>query len=177
MKTLKATVVAFFLFLLFPTSALAICPVCTVAVAAGLGLSRWLGIDDSVSGIWIGGLILSSSFWLIDWLEKKNFKKPSFYYKFRYKNLATIALMYALVILPLWPSGIIGHPFNTIAGMDKLLFGILVGSGAFLVGMWADKKVRKIKGKQLFSFQKVAFPVASLAIASLVVYFYGGYLY
>jgi len=85
--------------------------------------------------------------------------------------------MYGLVILPLWPAGIVGHPLNTIAGIDKLIFGIIVGSGAFLLAMWADKKVRKFKGKQLFPFQKVAFPVAGLVIVSLIVYFYGGYLY
>lgn len=38
---------------------MAICPVCTVAVGTDVGLCRWLGIDDVLSGIWIGGLIIS----------------------------------------------------------------------------------------------------------------------
>ncbi|KKU63742.1 MAG: hypothetical protein UX88_C0023G0019 [Candidatus Woesebacteria bacterium GW2011_GWC2_47_16] len=62
------------IFLLSPKTALAVCPVCTVAVGAGLGVSRWLGIDDSVSGIWVGGLVVSLSFWFADWLTKKNLK-------------------------------------------------------------------------------------------------------
>src|SRR3990172_4136169 len=57
-------------------SALAVCPVCTVAVGAGLGISRALGIDDTVTSVWIGGLILSMSFWLIDWLKKKKTEFP-----------------------------------------------------------------------------------------------------
>jgi len=151
-------------------AAYAICPVCTVAVAAGLGLSRYLGIDDAVSSIWIGGLILSVSFWSIDWLGKKKVN-------FKYLNLLVIAFWYALTLIPLQLTGIMGHPFNTIRGVDKILFGTAVGSVFFLLGMWADKKVREKRGKQLFAFQKVVFPVTALAIISLVMYFYGGYLY
>ena len=155
---------------MFPSSAAAVCPVCTIAVGAGLGISRWLGIDDAVSGVWVGGIILSSTFWLIDWLDKKQFKSLSFYYSFQYKKWLIAFAMYALVIIPLFTSGIIGHPFNTILGIDKLIFGTAVGSFAFLAGMYLDKKVREVKGKQLFSFQKVAFPLGTLIIASLILF-------
>ena len=57
--------------LLMALPAKAVCPVCTVAVVAGLGLSRWLGIDDSVSGLWIGAVTVSISMWTINWLHKK----------------------------------------------------------------------------------------------------------
>ncbi len=159
---------------LIPTSTVyAVCPICTVAVGAGLGLSRYLGIDDTISGIWVGGLILSSSFWLIDWIEKKRKKILNT----NYQLLTTIS-MYALVLIPLWYGKIIGDPFNTIlVGIDKLIFGTTLGSLTFLLGMWVDKKVRKIKGKQLFIYQKVVFPIASLVIASLLIYYWGGYLY
>ena len=157
-------------FSLFTREAHAVCPVCTIAVGAGLGISRWLGIDDAVSGVWVGGIILSSSFWLIDWLEKKKFKSLSLYYKFQYKKWLVVTAMYAIVIIPLFTSDIIGHPFNTIFGIDKLVFGTAVGSAAFLVGMYTDKKIREIKGKQLFNFQKVAFPLGALIIASLILF-------
>jgi len=170
-KLILSTLALFFVhYSLFPASASAICPVCTIAVGAGLGISRWLGIDDTVSGVWVGGIILSSSFWFLDWLEKKNFKSLSLYYKFQYKKWLVTLLMYALVIVPLITSGIIGHPFNTILGIDKLIFGTAIGSISFLAGMWLDKKAREAKGKQLFSFQKVAFPVGALIIASLVLF-------
>ncbi len=161
-----------YLLLLHSKEAHAVCPVCTVAVGAGLGLSRWLGIDDAVSSIWIGGLILSSSFWLIDWIGKKKNKTltPN------HQLLITI-LMYALVLVPLWYSKIIGHPLNTILGIDKIIFGTGLGSVMFLFGVWLDKRVRKVYGKQLFKFQKVVFPLLSLVLTSLIVYYYGGYLY
>jgi hypothetical protein len=34
-----------------------VCPVCTIAVAGGVGLCRYLGIDDLISGSWIGALL------------------------------------------------------------------------------------------------------------------------
>lgn len=164
------------LILALPKTVYAVCPICTVAVGAGLGLSRYLGIDDVISGFWVGGLIMSLSFWLSDWATKKWPKKL--------KNTGngkliffSILFWYAITFIPLWMSGIIGHPFNTILGMDKLIFGSINGSLIFLLAIWADKKVRKIKGKQLIQFQKVIFPLFALALISLIVYFYGGYLY
>lgn len=155
---------------LFAQTVYAVCPICTVAVGAGLGLSRWLGIDDAVSGVWVGGIVLSSSFWLIDWLEKKNFKNLLFYYKIKYKNWLVVALMYFIVLVPLWTSQMIGHPFNTILGVDKLVFGTVIGSLAFLSGMYLDKRVREVKGKQFFNFQKVAFPLGALILASVLLF-------
>ncbi len=114
------------------------CPVCTLAVGAGLGLSRYLGIDDMVSGIWAGALVISISFWLTDWLKKKNYKFPIY---------LSVIFWTALTYIPLWKAGIIGHPFNVIWGIDKLIFGSIIGAATFLLAVYADKKVRKIKEK------------------------------
>ena len=169
-KIFSAILVFGFLQAVFTKAAYAVCPICTVAVAAGLGLSRYLGIDDAVSSLWIGGIILSVSFWSIDWLTKKKIN-------FKYRNILVFIFWYGLTLIPLQLTGIMGHPFNTVLGIDKILFGTAVGSVFFLLGIWADKKVREKRGKQLFAFQKVVFPVVALAIISLVIYFYGGYLY
>jgi hypothetical protein len=171
-KRMKKVIIAlglFFLlstyYLLHATVSYAVCPVCTIAVGAGLGLSRWLGIDDTVSGLWVGGLILSSSLWLIDWINKK---KPNIL-NTKY-NIPIILLMYAIVFIPLWLGKTIGHPYNRILGIDKLVFGTIVGSLVFLGAVWLDKKVRTVKGHQLFSYQRVVFPVVSLVIASVLMY-------
>ena len=37
--------------LLLPFITKAVCPVCTVAIASGVGLCRYLGIDDLISGL------------------------------------------------------------------------------------------------------------------------------
>lgn len=142
------------------------CQICTVTVIAGLGISRLLGIDDTVASLWIGGLILSLTFVTIDWIDKK-------WPKFKIKRLQTalFALMYLLVLLPLKLNGSIGIPGNTFWGVDKIILGVMAGSVFFLIGIWVDKKIRKMRGKQLFKFQKVALPVISLIIASVLFYF------
>ena len=58
------------LFVLIPVVASAVCPVCTVAVGAGLEGARLLGVDDVITGIWAGGLTLSLTLWTISWLKK-----------------------------------------------------------------------------------------------------------
>lgn len=152
-------------FYLLPSTVYAICPVCTIAVGAGLGLSRYFGIDDTISGLWVGGLILSTALWTADWLHKRGLKL-----KIRIINIVSVVLFYAITIIPLFYSGIIGHPYNTIYGIDRLLFGTIIGSLIFILALNLDKMVRKINGRQLFIYQKVIFPVSGLIIFSLIFY-------
>ena len=79
--------------------------------------------------------------------------------------------MYALTFLPLWYGKYIGRSNNTLWGIDKILFGTFAGSIAFMIGKWADQKVREKKGKQLFVYQKVVFPILTLIIASVTLHF------
>lgn len=142
------------------------CPVCTVTVIAGLGISRFFGIDDLITSIWIGAFILSFTFVMIDWIIKKWPKSQATRF-----TVPIVALMYLLVILPLKWNGSIGITGNSLWGVDKIILGILAGSVVFLIGAWADKYERKIKGKILFPFQKVVFPVLGLIITSTIFYF------
>ncbi len=144
--------------------ALAVCPVCTIAVGAGIGLSRWLGIDDTITGLWIGGLTISLTIWTINWLRKKNIK---------FKGLDSLIVLgyYALTILPLYFSKIIGHPYNTFWGLDKLLLGIALGSIFFFLGVWTYNLIKQKRGKAHFPFQKVVMPIFPLVILSIIFYF------
>ena len=90
--------------------------------------------------------------------------------KIKYQKWTVTVLMYILVFLPLGMTGIIGHPFNTILGIDKLIFGTIIGSLVFLFSVWLDKKVRKVRGHQFFNYQKIIFPLIGLALISLVLY-------
>ncbi|MFA5878424.1 MAG: hypothetical protein WC845_03600 [Candidatus Staskawiczbacteria bacterium] len=143
----------------------AICPLCTVAVGAGVGFSRWIGIDDIISGIWIGGLIVSMIMWLLDYLDQK---KLNFYLR----NLTIVLAFYLLTLLPLFYTNIIGHPLNKIWGIDRILFGIVIGTITFLLGALAYKlSKKKNNGKPYFPYQKVVFPVSFLAVISLITYY------
>lgn len=132
------------------------CPVCTVTVIAGLGISRYLGIDDLLTSIWIGAFILSFSFVFHNWLTKKWPKLNS-----NSSLLITIALMYALSLIPLYKA----------ITFDRILYGTAVGSVVFLLGVYADKYQRKKFKKIFFPYQKVVFPVVGLILASAIFYF------
>jgi hypothetical protein len=141
-----------------------VCPVCTVAIAGGVGLLRVLGVDDIISGLWVGGLVLSMSLWLVDWLRKKKVS-------FRYDTFIITAVMYALTIVPMYYSGMIGSvAYNRIFGFDKLLVGIVSGSFVFLCGVGFDRYLRSINGgKVVFFYQKVVLPVSFMVIASMII--------
>lgn len=142
----------------------AVCPICTVAVGAGLGISRWLGIDDSVTGIWIGGLILSSGLWLADWISKKGWRVP-------YKEVLSVGLFFLFIIPPLYLGKMIGLSGNILWGIDKVLLGTIIGSIIFLFGVWLDKWLRTTNNDKVYVYyQKVIIPVFLLSLASFVFY-------
>jgi len=145
-------------------SALAVCPVCTIAVGAGVGMAQYLGIDDAVTGVWIGGLVISMAFWTHNWLSGKG-------KNIKYQEIYLVVAYYLLVVAPLYWQGIIGHPFNKLCGIDKLLLGIIAGSLGFWLGSKLNLYLKKRNGdKVYFPFQKVAFGIAPLIILSLAFY-------
>jgi hypothetical protein len=158
----KIFLLSFLIF--FPKFVFAFCPVCTVTVGTGVGLCRYLGIDDLISGIWIGGFLMSLVIWTIEWLEKKKIK-------FLFRKPLVLIFWYAIAIWPLSTFEIIGHPQNKFLGIDKLIFGIVSGSIAFLLSLLSQKfLLKKNKGKVFFPFQKVVIPISFLVILSLIFY-------
>ena len=159
----KTAILSILLFLLsFPIITQAVCPVCTIAVGAGVGLCRYLGIDDAISGTWIGGLIISLIAWTIDWLNKKNIR-------FLFRKILVAIFYYAIIIISLYKMNIMGHPDNKLWGMDKLLAGIIVGSVVFILSvLFNDFLKKKNQGKVYFPFQRVVVPILFLIIASYI---------
>lgn len=170
----KASIIAFVTLLLtsfnlivlsHPVLTYAFCPVCTVAVGAGLGFSKQLGIDDVISSIWIGGLLVSMSLWLIEWLDKKKIR-------FLFRKPLIFIVMYALVIWPLSSSGVIGGFLNTFWGVDKIVLGIIFGSIGFIAGYILSDVITKQNNNRVhFPFQKVVLPLSVLIILSLLFFF------
>lgn len=161
----KITVSSILLMLLFSLKTQAVCPVCTVAVGAGVGFSRWVGIDDVISGLWVGGLTVSLIAWTINWLDGKKIH-------FQGRKILTVLFYYAIIVVPLYWSDIIGHPMNTLWGTDKLLLGIILGSLTFLLATFSYEWLKKRNNDHsYFPFQKVAMPLGFLSILSLIFYF------
>lgn len=157
-------------YVLHATSAYAICPVCTAAAIGGVGLSRWLGIDDLASGVWIGGALASMTGWTVNWLNAKGIK-------FWGRNVLLVLLYYGFVVIPFYYKDLITHPRNkyigtTNIGIDKLILGIIVGTIVFVLSVMAYEVIkRKNGGHAHFPFEKIAFPIGSLLIVSVIFYF------
>lgn len=144
---------------------MAVCPICTVTVGAGLALAEKIGVDNLVISVWIGGLLASLTLWTIDWLDRK--KKT---FKF-YREIVT-GLYYILTLVSLHLTDFLWNEGNTLFGIDKIVLGIFAGT---LVFIGANNLYQYLKfknnGHAHFPFEKVVIPIASLAVLSLIAYF------
>lgn len=164
-KNILITFFLSFISLTFANTALAMCPICSIAVGAGIGFSRWLGIDDLITGVWIGALIVSMIEWTINWMNRKN-------YKFKFRNITVVLVYVLLTLVPLYFTGIIGHLNPYFLFIDRLSTGIIIGALVFfLVSIWYMSLKKKNNGHAYFPFQKVVMPVGALIIVSLMIYF------
>lgn len=150
--------------LAFPTQAQAVCPVCTVAVGVGLGVSRWLGIDDLITGLWIGGLSTSMAFWMMDWVSKKDWSSD--------KTDWLFGISFHMLLIPsLYLLNIAGDPLNTFWGLDKIVLGIVIGSVVFISAVFLERKLKAMNNNQVFIYyQKVILPMLFLSITSFIFY-------
>lgn len=141
------------------------CQVCTIGVVAGLGLSRWFGVDDTIFGLWVGGLLVSVTGWTVNWLKTKKIN-------FKGMIIVTAIVYYASVIIPLYWKEIIGHPLNKLWGIDKFIIGIAFGSVIFAIAVLLYEVMKKKNGGHAhFPFEKVVIPISSLIILSAIFYF------
>jgi len=167
----KFKIINLFLWLLFailfvfPDRAFAFCPVCTIAVGAGVGLSRYFGVDDTITGLWVGALVVSMIMWTINWLNTKKIK-------FIGRKIIITLAYYGFIVIPFFYTGIMGHPLNKIWGVDKLLVGIIIGSIFFFIfGQGYQYMKKRNNDKAYFPFQKVVMPVSPLIILTIIFYF------
>lgn len=139
------------------------CPICTVGLAAGVGLSRWLKVDDVISGLWIGALILALSIWTFNWLLKKKDKKPFWIL------IICVVVWYLLTFVPFYYTGMLNVECQKIIGLNRLVFGAGLGVLVAAIALWLENFARKgIEKKRLFPFQKVIIPIVILLIASII---------
>jgi len=152
------------IFAFFSSAKAIICPVCTIAVAGGLGLSRWLGIDDFISAVWIGGLALSITVWSWNYLKEKHKLNAV-------TGFSAFFFIYFSILFPLYKMRFFGISGNTLWGKDKIIIGIIAGTIAFWLGAFLHSWLKKRNaGKVYFPFQRVVFPFALLLAASVIYY-------
>lgn len=141
-----------------------VCPVCVVAIGAGLGFSRWFGIDDVIFSVWIGAFMFAIISWTLSYMKKKG-------WSFTDDGIVVTLIYLVLTYIPLYYAGIIGHPLNQIWGLDKIIFGSIIGATVLFLGHWLNIFLKKKNhGKVFFPYQRVAVPVACLLLTSLILW-------
>jgi hypothetical protein len=135
------------------------CPVCIVTVGGGMLLAQKLHIDAFLIALWISGLNTAISFWLATKFKNKILKNP----------IILSLIMISLTLFYFISTNQTGSPSSKILGLDKTIFGQITGLFIWLLGIFIDRKSRKLNGdKILFPYQKVVFPVGILIIFTLL---------
>ncbi|MDR1027532.1 MAG: hypothetical protein LBL46_03900 [Rickettsiales bacterium] len=145
--------------LFFIGAANAVCPVCTVAVGAGLEGARMIGLDDIITGIWAGAFTLIMIFWTAKYMAHKGVENAIWY-------ILDVAVWYAFLgMLYLTPT--LTYGADTLWGVDRFLMGIAAGSVVYYAAeKFNAKLLHKNGGKSYFKFQKVIIPFGSLLVLS-----------
>ncbi len=143
-------------------SAKAHCPLCTAAVGTGLIAARFYGVNDIVSGLWIGAFIISTALWA----DKVLRKRGKMILPLQSASLSLIAFI--LTVVPFFFAGF----FNTgmlFLGIEWLLFGIIAGSIITYLAVFASLKLKKINSNAvLFPYQTIIFIMTFLITVSIV---------
>ena len=155
-----------FVVLAYPVWANPACAVCTVAVGASLEIARSYGVDDAIVGVWAGAMLVILGYWMLSWMDKKNWHFAGRDFIIIVSSVAMIGFMYVSELV--YTPQIIG-----IFYMDGFLFSTLVGA---LVMHCSSEFYQWMKahngGHAHFPFEKVVVPVLALCLASAYFYYF-----
>ena len=148
--------------LIIPLKASAFCPLCVIATGFLTGYFRWLGVDDLIIGLWLGGFLVSSSILINSIVARKNINLP--------KTLIP-GLIYVLSFLALYFGGILSIPYGQLFGFPRIILGIIIGSIVILATPKISGLIKNLNGgRNFFSHQKMLVAIFLLLILSLIFY-------
>jgi len=148
--------------LFFAPAALAHCPLCVAGAGVGLSLSRVLGIDDSITGVWIAAFLGAISFWT----ETAFIKKQEL--RLILRPIIYIGI-FATTIWSFYKFNLIGT-HGDIFGIHKLTFGMIAGGILFYLVDVIDDLLIKKYGKVFFPYQRIIVSLGSMLTLSVGIY-------
>ena len=151
---------------LFTRNALAHCPLCTAGAGAGLALSRYLGVDDSITGIWLAALLGASSLWAANAIKKK-------YVPYQAQLIYWFIL--GSTIWSFYAFKLVNEHAGLIVGVPKLIFGMITGGILFFLVDRLNALIKKKRGKVLFAYQPIVFSMGATLILSALDFIFINY--
>ncbi len=167
-------IVAILTFLTLIKSAAAMCPLCTVGAAIGLGIARYYGVDDIIIGLWLGALAVSTALWINNVIKKriKSNVVP-------FQSALIVTAVIASTIVPFYFAGFFNGMSNmvdTIFGINRLVFGTAIGGFVMFIGEPISKFIKK-KRQRVFPFQTIIITLLLLSALSLLFWYITKYYY
>ncbi len=152
------------------------CPLCTGAAIGGIALARIFGVDDSIVGIFIGAFIVSTALWFSKILQKRKLKFPL-------QDELFVAASFLMMVVPLYAANVITS-FDMVRsmpahhaifglgvfGIDKLLFGIIIGTIGVWLALLLSDGIKEARGKSLWPFQGISFVLIASIVMSIIVW-------
>lgn len=137
------------------------CPLCTAATVVGVGVTRSLGWDDSIVGVFVGAMIVSSALWINNILRKKDIGGHA-----GLRIVSIILATFVLTILTFYYAGLfgLGNSYR-IFGIEKLTFGTISGGIVSLGAFWISNRLKeKNEGKVFFNYQTMILTFLALIL-------------
>ena len=146
------------------------CPLCTVGAAAAAGGALWLGVNEIVVALFIGGFAMSMGLWFSKIVKKKYFSG---------QNILIAALVFASTLLPILPLitsehnvypiyislfGSYGSFFNRTYLIYKTFLTGLFGGFLVMTSPHLSKQITKLRDGKIIPFQGVAMTILLLMI-------------
>ena len=141
------------------------CPLCAGAVGAAAVGASYLGIDNSIVGLFVGAFSISTGLWFAKKMKRKYFKFQSF-------SIVLSSFLFTVI-----PSAKIVNDldyislFNNIYFLDKILMGSIIGGLITLLALYLHEKIKQVNGKVLVPYQGVFLTLILLIISSIPMYF------
>jgi hypothetical protein len=148
---------------------LAHCPLCVVGAGTGLTLSRALGVDDTVTGVWLAGFLGATTFWSESILRSKGFSPPflrPLYYLFIFGTTIWSFYLFDLIVT---------HS-GKVFGVDKLILGMIIGGMTFYTIDSVNSLYIKFRKHVLFPYQRLVISLSGITMLSGIFYYVVNYI-
>jgi hypothetical protein len=151
------------------------CPLCTAGAAAGVGIARAYGVDDSIVGLFLGAFVAASALWLDRILKKRNIDYP-------FQGVILVAISLLALAIPLYYAGIITNievvksmpDYHAVFGMetfglDKLFSGLILGTGLITCVFTVSDYITAKRGR-MFRYQGMILMAITLIIVTALLW-------
>jgi magnesium-transporting ATPase (P-type) len=151
---------------LYTSIAHAHCPLCTAATGAAVAVTRFYGVDDLAVGVFIGGFVLSTSFWFDKILRKRN--RGNTYIPLQNIIITILGLVFTILSF-IW-ANLTGPLASSLFGINKLILGTVIGTVVSFSAFEFHKFARKRFERNFIPFQGIVLTLLSLVLINLGFY-------